>query len=225
VIDVPVPAEEIIAGDQKRFVADSFARAKIIDPLRFYQAAGTELIARNQLQQILSSQLRRVVGSQPLARVLSEERGAIMRQIKDEANIAAARYGIEVIDVRIRRADLPEANAQAIYQRMQSEREREAREFRAQGAEAAQRIRARADRDRTVTIAEAERDAQKLRGQGDAEATRIYAEAFSRDPEFYAFSRSLDAYREALGTDTTLVLSPDSPFLRYLDGLAGRAAK
>ena len=219
ILDVSVVADEIIAGDQKRFVADSFARYRIVDPLKFYQTVRDEYGARSQLAAIITSRLRRVVGGQTFSRVLSEDRGAIMRQIRDEANAEASRFGIDIIDVRIRRADLPEQNAQAIYQRMQSEREREAREFRAQGAEAAQRIRARAERDRTVMIAEAERDAQKLRGEGDAEASRIYAQAFSRDPEFYAFSRSLDAYREALGSDTTILLSPDSPFLRYLQGV------
>ena len=216
VLDFAPPAEEVIAADQKRLVVDAFARYKIVDPLLFSQTVGTEAGARAQLRGVLSGSLRRVIGNRTLASVLSEERADIMRQIRDEANQQAQNRGIEIIDVRIRRADLPQANAEAIYQRMQSEREREAREFRAQGAELAQRIRSRAERERTVLIAEAQRGAQILRGEGDAEATRIYADAFNRDPDFFAFYRSMEAYRNALGgNDTTLVLTPDSEFFRY----------
>ena len=216
VLDYAPPAEEVIAADQKRLVVDTFARYRIVDPLLFSQTLNNEIAARAQLRGILSGSLRRVIGGRTLASVLSEERAAITLQIRDEANQQAKSRGIEIIDVRIRRADLPQANAEAIYQRMQSERQREAAEFRAQGAELAQRIRARAERERTVLLAEAARQAQILRGEGDAEATRIYAEAFNRDPEFFGFYRSMEAYRNALGgTDTTLVLSPDSDFFRY----------
>ncbi len=217
VLDYAPPAEEIIPSDQKRVVVDTFARFRITSPLQFYQAnQGSEAVARDRLRGILISSLRRVIGNRTLASLLSEERAEIMRQIREETNERAAALGIEVIDVRIRRADLPQANAEAIYQRMQSEREREAREFRAQGAELAQRIRSRAERERTVIIAEAQRQAQILRGEGDADATAIYADAFNRDPEFFAFYRSMEAYRNSLTSEgTTLVLTPDSDFFRY----------
>ena len=219
VLDYAPPAEEIIASDQKRVVVDIFARYRIIDPLLFYQATnrGNEAVTRTRLSGYLLSSLRRVIGNRTLASLLSEERAEITRQIREQANQEAQSLGIDIIDVRIRRADLPQANAEAIYQRMQSEREREAREFRAQGAELAQRIRSRAERERTVIIAEAQRQSQILRGEGDADATRIYADAFNRDPEFFAFYRSMEAYRNALGggSGTTLVLTPDSEFFRY----------
>jgi len=217
VLDYAPPAEEIITADQKRFVVDTYARFRIVDPLRFYQATGTEEAFRSRLSNYLTSSLRRVIGNRSFASVLSEERADIMLEIQELVNIETEGFGIEVIDVRIRRADLPEANAQAIYSRMQSEREREAREFRAQGAELAQRIRSRAERERTVLLAEAQREAQGLRGEGDSEAIRIYAESFGQDPEFFAFYRSMEAYRNALGPEgTTLVLSPSSDFFRFL---------
>jgi len=222
VLDFAPPAEEVITSDQKRFVVDAFARFRITEPLRFYQAVQTEAAARGQLRSYLSSSLRSVIGNRTLSAVLSEERTEIMRQIQADTNKAAQALGVEIIDVRIRRADLPQANAEAIFQRMKSEREREAREFRAQGAELAQRIRSRADRERTVLIAEAERTAQTLRGQGDGDAIKIYADAFGRDPSFFTFYRSMQAYREALGADgTTFVLSPESDFFRYFGDPAG----
>jgi len=222
VLDFAPAAEEVITSDQKRFVVDAFARFRITEPLRFYQAIRTEAQARNQLSSYLISALRSVIGNRTLSAVLSEERTEIMQQIQAETNKAAQALGVEIIDVRIRRADLPQANAEAIFQRMKSEREREAREFRAQGAELAQRIRSRADRERTVLIAEAERAAQTLRGQGDGEAIKIYADAFGRDPSFFSFYRSMQAYREALRADgTTFVLSPDSDFFRYFGDASG----
>ncbi len=223
VLDYDHPAEEIIAADQKRLVVDSFIRYRISDPLEFYKAVGTELAARARLAGIVSASLRRAVGNAPLLSVLSEERADIMAQIQADTNEAAGNLGLEVVDFRIRRADLPQANAEAIYQRMQSEREREAREFRAQGAEIAQRIRARAERERTVLLAESRRQAQVLRGEGDSEAIRLYADAFGRDPEFFAFYRSMEAYRKALNPGgTTMVLSPDSDFFAYFGEFAPR---
>lgn len=220
ILDYAPPSEEVIAADQKRLVVDSFARYRIADPLEFYKAVGTELAARARLAGILSASLRRVVGNETLASVLSEERANIMERIRADTNEAASKFGIDVVDVRIRRADLPAANAEAIYQRMQSERDREAKEFRAQGAEIAQRIRARAERERTVLLAESRRQAQVLRGEGDAEAVRIYADAFGKDPQFFAFYRSMEAYRNALKPDgTTMVLSPDSDFFAYFRNL------
>jgi len=216
ILDYAPPAEEIIAADQKRLVVDSFARYRIADPLEFYKAVGSESIARARLGGIMSASLRRVVGNETLTSLLSEERDDIIRRIKEETNKAAAEIGLDVVDVRIRRADLPEANANAIYERMKTEREREAKEFRAQGDEIAQRIRARAERERTVLIAESQRQSQVLRGEGDAEAIRIYADAFGKDPEFFAFYRSMEAYRNALQAEgTSMVLSPDGEFFAY----------
>jgi membrane protease subunit HflC len=222
ILDYAPPQEEIIAADQKRLVVDSFARYRIADPLEFYKSVGTELSARARLAGIMSASLRRVVGNETLTSVLSEERNDIMERIRTDVNEAASKFGIEVVDVRIRRADLPQANANAIYQRMQTEREREAKEFRAQGEEVSLRIRARADRERTVLIAESQRQSQVLRGEGDSEAIRIYAEAFGKDPEFFAFYRSMEAYRKALANDgTTMVLSPNSDFFSYFGQSAG----
>jgi membrane protease subunit HflC len=219
VMEFEAPSEELILGDQKRLVMDAFLRYRIVDPLRFFQSVGSEQVARARLSAILNSSLRQVLGKVPLITVLSSERAGLMLETRDLVNKASLAFGMDVIDVRIRRADLPEENSQAVYQRMQTERQREAKEFRAQGAQQAQIIRARAERERTVLLAEAKRDAEITRGQGDGEAVRIFAEAFGRDPEFFAFYRSMHAYREALGkTDTTMVLSPKSEFFRYFNG-------
>jgi membrane protease subunit HflC len=200
-------------------VVDAFARYRITDPLRFRQTVGNEFAFRGRLEPITFSALRSVLGEVSLFTVLSEDRIALMNRIRQEANRALAQFGVEVVDVRIKRADLPAENSQAIYRRMQTEREREARELRAQGAEIGQRIRARADRERVVIIAEAQKQSNILRGQGDADAIRIFAEAFSQDTEFFAFYRAMQAYRTALGDDqTSLVLSPQSEFFRYFGG-------
>jgi membrane protease subunit HflC len=212
----------VIAAYQKRLVVDSFARFRIDDPLKFYQSVGNETAARSRLGSIISGALRRVLGNVTIASVLSDERERIMRQIRDEVNAQAKGFGIDILDVRLRRADLPEENSQAVYARMQSEREREAREFRAQGAEFAQRIRSVAERERTVLIAEAQRQAQVLRGQGDGESVKIFADAFGKDVSFFSFYRSMQAYRESLaGRDTTLLLSPDTDFFRFFGSPAG----
>jgi len=210
------PDEQIILGDQKRIVVDTFTRYRIADPLKFYQAVRTEVQARAQMTQIVSSAMRRVMGQVMLPSILSDERAKIMEQIQQEvAERSLRELGIQVVDVRLRRADLPEETSQSIYDRMKSERERQAKEARAQGYEWSQQIRARADRERTVLLAEAQRQAQIERGQGDAEANRIFAEAFGKDPQFFTLYRSLQAYREALGDgNTTLVLSPDNEFLK-----------
>jgi membrane protease subunit HflC len=220
VLDFDAPSVELVLGDQKRIVVDAFARYRINDPLLFRQRSGTELNFRSRLEPIVFSTLRSVLGEASLFSVLSEERYALMNRIKGEANRALASYGVEVVDVRIKRADLPEENSQAIFRRMQTERQREAAELRAQGAEIAQRIRSRADRERRVIIAEAEKQSQILRGQGDAEAIQIFAESFGRDQDFFAFYRSMQAYRQALGDgSTSFVLSPDSQFFRYFEQL------
>ncbi len=212
------PDEQIILGDQKRLVVDTYTRFRIADPLRFFQTVRTEANARSQMTQIVQSAMRRVLGTVTLPSILSADRDNIMRQIQQDVSDEAKSYGVQVVDVRIRRADLPEETSQAIYARMRSERERQAKQLRAQGYEWGQEIRARADRDRTVILAEAQRQAQILHGEGDAEANRIYAAAFTQDPQFFALYRSLQAYKAALGEGTTLVLSPDSDFFRYFSG-------
>jgi membrane protease subunit HflC len=216
-------AEEIIAADQKRLVVDSFVRFRIDDPLKFFQSVGNENIARSRIGSMLNSSLRAVLGEVPLSSVLTGERAALMKDITQRVNLEAANLGVVITDVRIKRADLPEANSQAIYARMKTEREREAREFRAQGAEEAQRVRSRADREKRVLLAEAQKQAQILRGHGDGERNRIFAGAYGQDPEFFAFYRSMQAYSEALTReDTTMVLTPDSDFFRFFNSIEGR---
>ncbi|HEY1797153.1 MAG TPA: protease modulator HflC [Stellaceae bacterium] len=219
VLDFEPPHEEVIASDQKRLVADSYTRYRIDDPLLFYQTVGTEDGVRARLLSIVSGSLRRVLGSVTLSDVLSEKRAAIMSHIRDEVAAEAKGFGIHVIDVRLRRADLPPENSEAIYARMQSERQQQAAQYRGEGSEAAQTVRANAERERTVILADANRDAQKLRGEGDAQAIKIYADAYGQDKSFFAFYRSLAAYKDALnGQTTTFVLAPDSEFFRYLNG-------
>ena len=221
VLDFDAPSVELVLGDQKRLVVDAFARYRITDALRFRQSVGTEAAFRGRLEPIVFSSLRSVLGEAPLFTILSQDRTQLMNRIKGEANKSLAGFGVELVDVRIKRADLPPENSQAVFRRMQTEREREAKELRAQGAEVGQRIRARADRERRVLIAEAQRESEILRGQGDAEAIRIFAEGFGQNPEFFDFYRSLQAYREALGDgSTSFVLSPDSEFFRFFNGRA-----
>lgn len=216
VLAFDVQPQELILGDRRRLVVDSFARYRIADPQLFYQRVRTEAALQGQMQPILNSAMRNVLGEVQLFDVISADRVALMDRIQDRANVALAQYGIDVVDIRIKRADLPAENSQAIYRRMQTEREREARELRAQGAELGQRIRARAERERSVLLAEARRDAEILRGDGDAEAVRIFADAFGRDPQFFAFYRSMQAYREALGAESTqFVMSPSNESFRY----------
>ena len=216
------PAEEIIASDQKRLVVDAFLRYRIVDPLKFYQSVGNEAVARSRLGSVLNSNLRQVLGSVEFADLLTGERTELMRRITEGVSNEAVDFGIEAVDVRIKRADLPEANSQAIFRRMQTEREREAKEFRAQGAEISQRIRSRADRERTVLLAEANKQSEILRGDGDGRVVKIFADAFGKDVEFFTFYRSMEAYKKALGDeDTRMVLSPDSEFFRYFGDLSG----
>lgn len=238
-IDFNAEPKEINASDQKRVIIDAFVRYRITDPLRFYQTVQNESVMRDRLNSILESSLKKEVGSYPLSALLSPTRNTIMDAILRDVNRQATGriregeedaaagvalevakgggFGIEVKDVRIKRADLPQTNSNAIYARMETDRQREARELRAQGEEAAQRIRARAERERAEIISEAERKAEVIRGEADAVATKTYAQAFSRDREFYDFYRTLQAYRQVLrGSDTTMVLSPDNEFLKYL---------
>lgn len=215
-LDIDPPAEQVILADQKRIEVDTYSRFRINNPLLFYQAVRNEEGARARIREIVNNSLRRVLGNVMLPSVLSGEREQIMREIQTQVTEAANSLGVTVVDVRIRRADLPAETSQAIFRRMESERQREAAEARAQGYERAQQVRATADRERTVLLAEAQRQGQILRGEGDAGANRAYAEAFSADPVFFAFYRSLSAYRQALGEgNTTYVLSPDSDFFKY----------
>ena len=223
ILDLENPTQEIIAADQKRLVVDAFARYRIVDPLRFYQAIQTVPAANSQLSTLLNSALRRVLGEPSFQNVVRDERSALMGRIREQLDREAERFGINVVDVRIRRADLPEQNSQAVYQRMQTERQREAAEFRAQGSQRAQEIRSRADRDVTVLLAEANAKGEQIRGEGDATRNRIFAEAFSKDPEFFNFYRSLQAYEHGLGhNDTRMVLKPDSEFFRFFVDPSGR---
>ena len=222
-LDFDNAPEEVIASDQKRLVVDAFARYHITDPLKFYQTVGTEMALRPRLGSVLNSTLRQVLGTVPLQQVVSEKRGALMLEIRNIVRTEASRFGIRVEDVRIKRADLPAQNSEAIYRRMQTERQQEAAELRAKGAEEAQKIRAEANRQKVVIVAEAEKDSQILRGDGEGQMNRIFAEAFGRDPEFFSFYRSMQAYEAALGTDdTTMVLSPDSDFFRYFGSLSAQ---
>jgi len=227
-LDFEPPPEEVIVSDQKRLVVDTYTRYRITDPLLFYQTVNSEAAVRARLNAMVSGSLRRVLGNVTLAALLSEQRSQIMRQIRDEVAVQGKGFGIDVVDVRIRRADLPEENSQAIYARMVSERQQQAAQYRGEGAEAAQTVRANADRERTVILAEAQRDAQKVRGDGDAQSIRIYADAFGQDKAFFAFYRSMQAYRDALnGRTTSFVLTPDTGFFRFFEnaeGAAGNAA-
>jgi membrane protease subunit HflC len=224
ILDLDNPAQEVIASDQKRLVVDAFARYRITDPLRFYQSIGTIPAANSQLATILNSALRRVLGESTFIQVVRDERSNLMGRIRDQLNREAQNYGIDVVDVKIRRADLPEANSQAIFQRMQTERQREAAEIRAQGAEQAQRTRARSDRDVTVLLAEANSKSEQVRGEGDGERNRIFAEAYGRDADFFGFYRSMQAYENGLkGGDTRLLIAPDSDFFRYFNSSSGQA--
>ncbi|MBS7541458.1 protease modulator HflC [Ancylobacter lacus] len=225
ILDLENPSQEVIAADQKRLVVDAFARYRIVNPLRFYQAVGTIDAANSRLATILNSALRRVLGESTFIQVVRDEREVLMGRIREQVNREAAGFGISVLDVRIRRADLPEANSQAVFQRMQTERQREAAELRAQGAQAAQTIRARADRESTVIVAEATSGADRLRGEGDAEKARIFADAYSKDREFFDFFRSMQAYETSLKPDDTrLLLSPNSEFFRYFNAPGSAAA-
>ncbi|MDX5362331.1 MAG: protease modulator HflC [Alphaproteobacteria bacterium] len=222
VLMVETQEEEIITADKKRILMDAFARFRIVDPLLFYQTVRTELALRSRLETILNSSLRGQIGRSDLFSVLSGERAQLMQAIQQSVNTEAASLGINILDVRIRRADLPTTISESIYARMRTEREREAQSARSEGEEEARRIRARADRTATVLLAEARRDGNILRGQGDAERNRIFAEAYSQDPTFFTFYRSMQAYREAMSDEaTTFVLSPDSQFFRYFGSLTG----
>ena len=208
--------EEVIASDQKRLIVDAYARFKIIDPLKFYISVGDERVARSRLATIINSRLRSVLGTQSLATLLSEDRTKQMAIIQEGVNTEAEGFGITIIDVRIKRADLPQANSEAIYKRMQTEREREAKEFRAKGAEMAVTITSTADKEVTVILANAKKQSEIMKGEGDGKRNKIFADAFGKDPNFFSFYRAMQAYEKALiGGDTSLILSPDSDFFKF----------
>jgi membrane protease subunit HflC len=214
--------QEVIASDQKRLIIDAITRFQIIDPLKFYISVGNERVARSRLSTIINSRIRGVLGTQELATLLSTDRTKQMAIIQSDVNKEAKSFGIEIIDVRIKRADLPPANSDAIYKRMQTEREREAKEFRAEGAEIAQKIRSTADKDVTVLLANANKKSEIMKGEGDGQRNKIFANAFGRDPQFFGFYRAMQAYETALiGGETSMVLSPDSEFFKFF----GKAMK
>jgi len=216
ILNLDAPPEEVIASDQKRLIVDAYARFKIIDPLKFYISVGDERVARSRLSTIINSRIRSVLGKQSLATLLSEDRTKQMAIIQEGVNTEAKNFGIEIIDVRIKRADLPQANSEAIYKRMQTEREREAKEFRAKGAEMAVTITSTADKEVTVLLANAKKQSEIMKGEGDGQRNKIFAEAFGKDPAFFAFYRAMQAYEKALiGGDTSLILSPDSDFFKF----------
>ena len=216
VLNLDNPPEEVIAADQKRLIVDAIARFIIVDPLKFYISVGNERVARQRLATIINSRIRGVLGKQELATLLSKDRAKQMSIIQNDVNTEAKNFGIEIVDVRIKRADLPQANSEAIYARMQTERQREAKEFRAQGAEIATRIKSTADKEVTVILANAKKKSEIMKGEGDGQRNKIFADAFGKDPQFFSFYRAMQSYEKALiGGDTSLILSPDSDFFKF----------
>lgn len=226
ILDIDTASQEVIASDKKRLVVDAFARYRITDALLFFQTLRDERIASARIGAVLEASLRRVLGGSSFTAVVRDKRESLMKTILGQVNQEATPFGVKIVDVRIKRVDLPEANMQAIYRRMQTERQREAAEFRAEGEGAARRIRATADREVTVIKAEATGESERIRGAGDAERNRIFAEAFGPDPDFFAFYRSMQAYEGALRPgDTRLLLSPNSQFFQYFNSSMGKAAQ
>ena len=223
ILNLDTPPEEVIASDQKRLIVDAFARFQIVDPLKFYISVGNERVARSRLSTIINSRIRSVLGTQRLQTLLSEDRSKQMSLIQEGVNTEAEKFGIKIVDVRIKRADLPQANSEAIYRRMQTEREREAKEFRARGAEMAVTITSTADKEVTVILADAEKQSQIMKGEGDGQRNKIFADAFGKDPEFFAFYRAMQAYEKSLiGGDTSLILSPDSEFFKFFGNIKAK---
>jgi membrane protease subunit HflC len=224
ILDLENPAQEVLASDRRRLVVDAFARYRITNALKFYQTVGSVQTANVQLATLLNAALRRVLGEVTLIQIVRDQRAELMVRSREQLDQQAAAYGVSIVDVRIRRADLPEQNSQAVYERMKTERQREAAELRAEGAQRAQEIRSKADRDATVIVAEANQQAEQVRGAGDAERNRIFAEAYGQDPDFFAFYRSMNAYEAGLrSNDTRFLLRPDSSFFRYFGDPTGKA--
>ena len=220
ILNLDAPPEEVIASDQKRLIVDAFARFQIVDPLKFYISVGNERVARSRLSTIINSRIRSVLGTQRLQTLLSADRTNQMALIQDGVNNEAEKFGIKIVDVRIKRADLPPANSEAIYRRMQTEREREAKEFRAKGAEMAVTITSTADKEVTVILADAQKKSEIMKGEGDGQRNKIFADAFGQDPEFFAFYRAMQAYEKSLiGGETSLILSPDSEFFKFFGNI------
>ena len=220
ILNLDAPPEEVIASDQKRLIVDAFARFQIVDPLKFYISVGNERVARSRLSTIINSRIRSVLGTQRLQTLLSEDRTKQMSLIQDGVNNEAEKFGIKIVDVRIKRADLHPANSEAIYRRMQTEREREAKEFRAKGAEMAITITSTADKEVTVILADAQKKSEIMKGEGDGQKNKIFAEAFGQDPEFFAFYRSMQAYGKAFNAgETSMILSPDSEFFKFFGNI------
>ena len=216
ILDYDAPARDVITSDKKTLVIDNFAKWRIVDPLKVYQAFQTQRGALQRLDDIVYSELRVELGRHELEEIVSANRALIMKLVSDRSNEKASVYGLEVLDVRIKRADLPEQNEKAIFQRMQAERERKAKGYRAQGEEEAQKIRSEAEKDKEIILAEAYKTSQELRGAGEAKAYKIYATAYKQDPKFFEFVRTMEAYKKVFAKDTTMVLTPDSEFLKYL---------
>ena len=226
ILEIDAPPAESLSSDEKRVVVSAFARYRIVNPLLFYQAVNNRAVAEQRLSQSLNSNIKSTVANNKFQNLLSGGRAAMMATIRDRTNVEAQNWGIEVVDVRIRRADLPQANSEAIFNRMRTAREREAADIRAKGEQAGQEIRAKADKEATIIVAEATKKAALMRGEGDGERNRIYAEAFSQDPDFFEFYRSMQAYAQSMSdTDTTMVLSPDSAFFRYFKDGAGKSTR
>ena len=226
ILNLDAPPEEVIASDQKRLIVDAFARFQIVDPLKFYISVGNERVARSRLSTIINSRIRSVLGTQRLQTLLSEDRTKQMSLIQEGVNNEAEKFGIKIVDVRIKRADLPQANSNAIFARMQTEREREAKEFRAKGAEMAVTITSTADKKVTVLLADAEKKSEIMKGEGDGQRNKIFADAFGKDPEFFAFYRAMQAYEKALiGGETSLILSPDSEFFKFFGNIESKSAQ
>jgi len=224
ILNLDAPPEEVIASDQKRLIVDAFARFQIIDPLKFYISVGNERVARSRLSTIINSRIRSVLGTQRLQTLLSEDRTKQMALIQEGVNNEAEKFGIKIIDVRIKRADLPQANSDAIFARMQTERNREAKEFRAKGAEMAVTITSTADKEVTVILADAQKKSEIMKGEGDGQRNKIFADAFGQDPEFFAFYRAMQAYETALiGGETSLILSPDSEFFKFFGNIKSKS--
>jgi len=224
ILNLDTPPAEVIASDQKRLIVDAFARFQIIDPLKFYISVGNERVARSRLATIINSRIRNVLGQQELQTLLSKDRSKQMSLIQEGVNTEAQKFGIKIVDVRIKRADLPQANSEAIYRRMQTEREREAKEFRARGAEMAVTITSTADKEVSVILANANKDSEIMKGEGDGERNKIFANAFGRDPEFFGFYRSMQAYSKAFNAgETSMILSPDSKFFKFFGNIKSKS--
>ncbi len=225
ILDLESPRQEILASDNQRLEVDAFVRYRIVDALKFYQTVGSVARADNQLASVLNSAVRRVLGLANQTQIVRDERAALTANIRDQVNTEAARFGVAIVDARMRRVDLPRQISEKVFDRMRTERAREAAEFRALGQQEGQQIRSSAQRDATVIVAEAQQQADTMRGEGEAERSRVFAEAFSKDPDFFAFYRSMQAYDAALkNKGAKFVISPSSDFFRFFDNASGKAA-